>query len=263
LESEKPVVDFARVQTFTCVIGVGSPAGGAMGGRGDHRPDQAPFPADDGTPTPPADDQHSRQWHAQNGRGGGIRGSVTGEAQRPSAPRWRAGESPPPSVGRCWTQEGWARETVSSGRVSGAVAHLSKSRRAARRRDAIADRMLGMGDHRPAVGRCRPAHLMSALTRLRTVIFLVSYIHCRSRLKRPFLHCRADSVASIVISSRQQKHLFPLPLQLRYATVLCFAASVHLECGPRPPWSNKRSTDSKRGATGDNYPAHNRPFGNR
>ena len=40
-----------------------------------------------------------------------------------------------------------------SGRVSGAVAHLSKSRRAARWRDTIADRMLGMGDHRPAVGR--------------------------------------------------------------------------------------------------------------
>jgi len=38
-------------------------------------------------------------------------------------------------------------ETAGSGRVSGAVAHLSKSRRAARQRDAIADRMLGMGDH--------------------------------------------------------------------------------------------------------------------
>jgi len=69
---------------------------------------------------------------------------------------------------------GWARETAGSGRVSGAVAHLSKSRRAARRRDAIADRMLGMGDHRPEVGRRRTigrhcglsAHLMSALTRL-------------------------------------------------------------------------------------------------
>jgi len=53
-------------------------SGGAKGGRGDHRPDPAPFPADDGTPTPPADDQHSRQWHAQNGRGG------TGERDRGS-----------------------------------------------------------------------------------------------------------------------------------------------------------------------------------
>jgi len=50
---------------------------------------------------------------------------------------------------------GWVREMASSGRVSGAVAHLSKSRRAVRRRDAIADRMLGMGDHRPAGGRGR------------------------------------------------------------------------------------------------------------
>ena len=55
-----------------------------------------------------------------------------------------------------------------SGRQSRlSVAHLSKSRRAARRRrDAIADRMLGIGDHRPAVGRWQSAHLMSALTRL-------------------------------------------------------------------------------------------------
>jgi len=50
---------------------------------------------------------------------------------------------------------GCARETAGSGRVSGAVVHLSNSRRAARRRDAIADRMPGMGDHRPAIGRGR------------------------------------------------------------------------------------------------------------
>ena len=75
---------------------------------------------------------------------------------------------------RLTSLEGWAREMAISGRVSGAVAHLSKRRRAARRRDAIADRMLGIGDHRPAVGRRRTigrhsgrsAHLMSALTRL-------------------------------------------------------------------------------------------------
>jgi len=134
----------------------------------------------------------------------------------------------------------------------------------ARRRDAIADRMLGMGDHRPAVGRCRTigqhcrrsAHLMSALTQLWTVIFLVSYIEAdwSSRL------CTAGSTQwnnygyQLTVCS-----LCPLPL--RYATVLCFAASasVHLVCGPRPLWSNKRLTDSKRWATGDNYPAHSRP----
>ena len=72
------------------------------------------------------------------------------------------------------SRAGWADETAGSGWVSVAVAHLSKSRRAARRRAAIADRMPGMGDHRPTVGRGRTigrhfgwlAHLMSALTRL-------------------------------------------------------------------------------------------------
>jgi len=83
----------------------------------------------------------------------GVRDSVTREAQQPSAPGRRAGKYRLPPVGHRWTREGWARETASSGQVSGAVAHLSKSRRAARRRDAIADRMLGVGDHRPAVGR--------------------------------------------------------------------------------------------------------------
>jgi len=72
-----------------------------------------------------------------------------------TAPWMTGGITASSPVGRRWTREGWARETASSGRVSGAVAHLSKSRRAARRRDAIANRMLGMGDHRPAVGRGR------------------------------------------------------------------------------------------------------------
>jgi len=65
------------------MIGVGSPVG-AKGG-GDHRPDPAPFLADDGTPSPPADDQHSWQWRAQNGRGKGDRnrGSATAIAPLP------------------------------------------------------------------------------------------------------------------------------------------------------------------------------------
>ena len=105
-------LDFARVSTFTCVIGVGSLAE-ARRGRGDHWLD----PADDGTPSPPADDRHSGQWRTQNGRGKG-----TGERDRGSATA---------IVGRCWT----------IGRHCG-----------------------------------RSAHLMSALTRLWTVIFLVSYI---------------------------------------------------------------------------------------
>jgi len=70
-ESQFPGLD--RLSVFTCMIGVGSPAG-ARRGRGDHRPDAAPFPADDGTPSPPLDYQHSRQWRAQNGRGGRVLG---------------------------------------------------------------------------------------------------------------------------------------------------------------------------------------------
>jgi len=107
-------------------------------------------------PSPPADDQHSRQWRAQNGRGEG-----TGERDRGSAtangPRMMGRGITPsrrtPLDNRSTSRGGWARETADSGHVSGAVAHLSKRRRAARQRDAIADRMPGMGDHRPAVGR--------------------------------------------------------------------------------------------------------------
>ena len=157
MEREKPVIDFAeyvRTYEYNHLRDQSWIAGRAR--RGCHRLDPAPFPADDGTPSAPADDQHSRQWCAQNGRGR-VRGSSTGEAQRPSAPGRRARKSPPtprrtPLDNRSTSRGGWASETAGSGRVSGAVAHLSKSRRAAQRRDATTDRMLGMGDHRPAVG---------------------------------------------------------------------------------------------------------------
>jgi len=125
LETEKPVVDFARVRTLPAWSELDRRRG-REGGRGDHRTDPAPFPADDGTPTPPADDQHSRQWHAQNGWG------VPGELDRGSTttigPRTTGRRITASPVGRRWTREGWAREMASRGRVSGAVAHLSKSR---------------------------------------------------------------------------------------------------------------------------------------
>ena len=100
---------------------------------------------------------------------------------------------------------------------------------------------------------------MSALTRLWTVIFLVSYIE-------------ADWSGRICTAGPTQWRNYGYQLTAtetsvpsapyRFDTpVLCFAAlaSVHLVREPRPPWSNKRSTDSKRWATGDNYPAHSRP----
>jgi len=105
--------------------------------------------------------QYSRQWRAQNGRGVEYGGSATGECNG----HWPADDgpgitaSPPPPSDTAGQSvdvaAGGARETAGSGRVSGAVAHLSKCRCAARRRDAIADQMLGMGDHRPAVKRGR------------------------------------------------------------------------------------------------------------
>jgi len=52
-------------------------------------------------------------------------------------------------------RDGRVKRRAAAGSPAGAVAHLSKSRRAARRRDAIADWMPGMGDHRPTVGRGR------------------------------------------------------------------------------------------------------------
>jgi len=93
------------------------------------------------------------------------------------------------------------------------------------------------------------AHLMSALMRMWTVIFLVSYI---DRLKWQHFHCWANAD----LSAPSDRNICPLPL--RYATVLCFAA-VH-EWGNSRGKANKQSTDSKHRATGGNYPTHNRPI---
>ena len=110
MESGKLVVDFARVQTFTCVIGVGSPAG-ARRGRGDHQPDPAPFPADDGTSSPPADDQHSQQWHTQNGRG--VWGSTTAIGPRTTGRGITA--SPPPSDAAGRGRDGRVKRRAAAG----------------------------------------------------------------------------------------------------------------------------------------------------
>ena len=75
---------------------------GSEGWRGDHRPDPAPFPADNGIPSPPADDQHSRQWRAHNGQWE-VMGERDRGRQRPSARGRQAGESPRPAVGHRWT----------------------------------------------------------------------------------------------------------------------------------------------------------------
>jgi len=146
-------IDFARVRNFTCVIGVGSPAE-ARRGRGDHRPYPAPFPADDGTPSPPADDLHSRQWRAQNGRGEGYGGGDQGSAPA-IGPRTTGREitaSPSgrtPLDNRSTSRVVWARETAGSNRLSSAVATCQKAdvqRSATEGRDRRPD--AGVGDHR-------------------------------------------------------------------------------------------------------------------
>ena len=113
-------LDFTRVRTFTCVIRVGSPAGARMG-RGDHRPDWAPFLADNGIPSPPADDQHSRQWRTQNDRG-----SATAIGPRTTGQGITASPHQTSLDNRSTSRAGWARETAGSSRVSGAVVHPSK-----------------------------------------------------------------------------------------------------------------------------------------
>ena len=122
------------------------------------------------------------------------------------------------------------------------------------------------GDHRPAIASAagRSADIAAvgtfdvcSLTWLWTVIFLISYI-------------QADWSRRICTAGPIQWRNYNIcslcPLLLRYATVLCFTAlaSVRLVCGAtgREARSNKLSTDSKHSkcrATGDNYPAHNKP----
>ena len=110
-------------RTFACVIGVGSPAGGgAITGRtrlrsrpmtGPHRRLQTINIAGSGGPITAG----GRLWGSATGEGNGPR--TTGRGITAS----RRGTS---LDSRSTSRVGWARETAGSGRVSGAVAHLSK-----------------------------------------------------------------------------------------------------------------------------------------
>jgi len=121
--------------------------GAQEGGGGDRRPVPMLFPADAGTPSI---DQHSRLWHTRNVA---KRLGATGERDRGRAMADRPADdgpgnrraAPPPSPLDAAGQsvnvaEGWASKTTGSGRISVAVAHLAKTRRAAQRGDAIVDR---------------------------------------------------------------------------------------------------------------------------
>jgi len=92
------------------------------------------------------------------------------------------------------------------------------------------DQMLGTGDHRPAIG-CGW-----------TITWRLSAHSC-------FLQRQTEAAAFALpgwcsgVSAPGSRNTCPrCPLPVRYATVLCFAATVHLVCGPRPQWS-KQATD--------------------
>ena len=168
---------------------------------------------------------HSRQLCAQNGRGEGMGERDQGSATAIASTRGRqAGESlPPPLPSDTAGQSvdvvgGWAREMAGSGRVSGSVAHLSKRRRAARRRDAIADRMPGMGDHRPAVGRGRTMAVgtfdVCSNAAVNSDLSCFLYTLLRQTEAAVFALPGRLSSITVVISSWRHKHLFPLPLPL-------------------------------------------------
>ena len=154
MESEKPVIDFARVRTDrTCVIGVGWPAGAR---RGCHRPDPAR------RRSRPMTELHRRLRTiniagsgAPKTAGGGYVGARPGKCSGHRPPDDGPGNHRPPPRqtpldSRSTSQADWARETVGSGRVSGAVTHVSEHAGNAtggcdRRPDS------GMGDYRPGV----------------------------------------------------------------------------------------------------------------
>ena len=108
-----------------------------------------------------------------------------------------------------------------------------------------------IGRRRGRDRRVKQRAAAGSLTRLWTVIFLVSYIE-------------ADWSGRICTAGptqwRRPNYGYQRPsaeTSVPYHTSLSFVSrcpSVRLVCGPRPRWSKPRSTDSKRGATGDNYP---------
>jgi len=176
-----------------------------------------------------------------------VWGSVTREAQWPISPRTTGrGIAAPPPVDAAGQSVniagGWACETARSGRVSGAVAHVLKQ---GLKSDG------GGRDCQPVSGRrVREIHRPTNRPTSRVVstfdvccnAAVNSDLSCflyRGRLKRSHLHCRASYRLDL-----------PLSFVSRHP---CIWYMGHGE-------ANKRSTDSKRSATGGNNPAHNGPI---
>jgi len=102
--------------------------------------------------------------------------------RRPTGPRTMGRELPPAAGESADVAGGWARETAGSGRVSGAMVHVSK-------RDMERDGGGGAIADRPPRRRVRKSTgpPLDAAERSAdvSVVFLISY---RGRLKRPHWH---------------------------------------------------------------------------
>ena len=130
----------------------------------------------------------------QNGHGGGYSGSATDEAQWPIGPQttgWGIAAPSPLSDAAGQLVDvvgGWARKMAGSGRVSSAVAHLSKRRHGARREVAITDLLRNTGYGRPqasdAVRRSAESQC-SFLFPIEARSVLVSLVVCQCVASKP------------------------------------------------------------------------------
>jgi len=111
------------------------------------------------------------------------------------APCWTAGQSVD-------VTDRLASKTAGSSWVSGTVAHVSKHRLGLRRRDAIADRPLGTGDPRPAIGHGR--------TIGRHLSGLSFFLQRQTEVVAFALPARCSGITR-VLSTRRHKHLPTLP----------------------------------------------------
>ena len=239
-------------------IASGARGGGAIAGRF-----PAPLLADAGTPSPPADDLHSRWWCTRNIAKRLVRES-TGEHDWGSTvaigPRTmgRGIATPPPHCmlldNQSTSRAGWAHKTEGSGQVSGAVAHVSKHMLEKWRGVTIANRPPGMGNPQ---ARRRTQLVDRPTSQVVSTFDVCSNLALNSDLSWPHLHCGPMQWRNYGYQHPAPETSAPYHLDTPLTFVsrrpfIWYAGHSHGE-------ANKRSTDSKHRATGDKYPAHDRP----
>ena len=185
----------ARVRTFyqrdrSWITGVGARGGGGRRPVPDTVPGQCGDPIDRSTYRAAVCPKRRK-----TAVGGGDHGNAMADRPLDGGPGNRRPPRQMPLDNQLTSRDDGRRETACSGRVSGAMAHVSKRRRAARR---------GGRDRRPALTRRvretrGPPSDAAGRSADISVVFLVphataSVCFYRGRLKRPHLHCRADAV---------------------------------------------------------------------